>query len=178
VRIEERPVNEHAIVDGEVGYLKNPFDHCDNRPLSDWIAKHNRYGDLEAEEYLRERFGEGYPASLPARLWGAQAERKRWLKLRVWNRLPLLLRPFLFFFRNYLLKGGFLDGREGFIYHVLWSFWVRFLIDVKIIERQRRQGWVQRLRPTAYERQDDNCFQEFQRYGLRPAKRDTVSSRR
>ena len=144
VRIEERPINEHAIVNGEVGYLRNPFDHCDHRPLSAWIAKHDRYAEMEAEEYLRERFGEGYQVSLPARLWGAQAERKRWLKLRLWNRLPLLLRPFLFFFRNYLLKGGFLDGREGFIYHVLWSFWVRFLIDVKITERQRQQGWLRR----------------------------------
>ena len=142
VRIEERPMNEHAILDGQAGYLQNPFDHCDNRPLSRWIAKHNRYADFEAEEYLRERFGEGYRDSIPARLWGTQAERKRWIKLHVWNRLPLLLRPFLLFFRNYFLKGGFLDGPQGFAYHVLWSFWVRFVIDVKILKRQRRRGSV------------------------------------
>jgi glycosyltransferase involved in cell wall biosynthesis len=141
-RYEERPMNEHAILDGEAGYLQNPFDHCDNRPLSDWIAKHDRYADLEAEEYLRERFGHGYQDSIRPCLWGTQAQRKRWIKLDVWNRLPLLLRPFLFFFWNYILKGGFLDGREGFIYHVLWSFWVRFLIDVKILERRRWRGSV------------------------------------
>jgi len=142
VRIEERPMNEHAMLDGEAGYLQNPFDHSDNRPLSRWIAKHDHYADLEADEYLRERFGEGYRDSIPARFWGTQAERKRWIKLRVWNRLPLLVRPWLFFFRNYFLKGGFLDGPQGFAYHVLWSFWVRFLIDVKILERQRRRGSV------------------------------------
>jgi glycosyltransferase involved in cell wall biosynthesis len=142
VRIEERPMNEHAILDGEAGYLQNPFDHCDNRLLSRWIAKHDHYADLEADEYLRERFGRGYRDSIPARFWGTQAERKRWIKLRVWNRLPLLVRPWLFFFRNYFLKGGFLDGPQGFAYHVLWSFWVRFLIDVKILERQRRQDSV------------------------------------
>lgn len=140
VRYEERPMNEHAILDGEAGYLRNPFDHCDNRPLSHWIAKHDRYAELEAEEYLRERFGEGYQDSIPARFWGAQAQRKRWIKLHLWNRLPLLFRPFLFFLRNYVVKGGFLDGREGFIYHVLWSFWVRLLIDVKILEMRRRVG--------------------------------------
>jgi glycosyltransferase involved in cell wall biosynthesis len=139
-RYEERPMNEHVIFDGEPGYLQNPFDHCDNRSLSHWIAKHDRYADLEAEEYLRERFGHGYQDSIPTRFWGKQPERKRWIKLHVWNRLPLFLRPFIFFFRNYILKGGFLDGREGFVYHVLWSFWVRFLIDVKILERQRRRG--------------------------------------
>jgi glycosyltransferase involved in cell wall biosynthesis len=137
VRFEERPMNEHVILDGKAGYLKNPFDHRDNRSLSDWIVKHNRYAGLEAEEYLRETSGEGYRDSIAARFWGTQAQRKRWIKLRLWNRFPLLLRPFFFFFRNYVLKGGFLDGRPGFIYHVLWSFWYQFLISVRIIERQR-----------------------------------------
>jgi glycosyltransferase involved in cell wall biosynthesis len=139
-RIEDRPLNEHAILEGESGYLSQPFDHQDQRPLSDWISKHNRYADLEAEEFLREELQGGYASSIQVRFWGKQAERKRWIKLKVWNRLPLLVRPFLFFFRNYFLKAGFLDGRPGFIYHVLWSFWVRFLIDAKIIELRKRQG--------------------------------------
>jgi glycosyltransferase involved in cell wall biosynthesis len=136
-RFEERPMNEHVILAGTAGYLECPFDHRDQRPLSDWIAKHNRYADLEAEEYLREKSGEGYARSIPARFWGRQAERKRWLKLHIWNRLPLLLRPFLFFLRNYFWKGGFLDGKPGFIYHLLWSFWYPLLISAKILERQK-----------------------------------------
>jgi glycosyltransferase involved in cell wall biosynthesis len=135
-RVEERPLNEHVILEGAAGYLTHPFEHRDQRPLSGWISKHNRYADLEAEEYLREKYQGGFESSIRPSLSGSQAERKRWTKLRVWNRLPLLVRPFLFFFRNYFLKGGFLDGREGFMYHILWSFWVRFLIDVKIVERQ------------------------------------------
>src|SRR5438132_20702 len=54
-----------------------------------------------------------------------------------------LLRPFMFFAGNYFGKGGFLDGRAGFIYHVLWSFWARFLTDVKILERQLAGGGPQ-----------------------------------
>jgi glycosyltransferase involved in cell wall biosynthesis len=135
VRFEERPVNEHAVVHGPTGRLQNSFDHCDNRPLSDWIAKHNVYSKLEAEEYLQETLRIGYTTAIAPRLWGSQAERKRWIKLRVWNRLPLLLRPFLFFFRSYVLKRGFLDGQAGFVYHVLWGFYHQFLISAKIIER-------------------------------------------
>jgi len=135
VRFEERPVNEHAILRGAAGRLQSPFDHCDNRPLADWIAKHNRYSDLEAEEYLQERLRSGYSAALAPRWWGSQAERKRWIKLRVWNRLPLLARPFLFFCRNYIVKRGFLDGRPGLIYHVLWSFWYPFVVSSKAIEK-------------------------------------------
>ncbi len=138
VRFEERPLNEHAILNGTAGQLQNRFEHCDNRPLSDWIAKHNRYSDLETEEYLQETFGRGFQTAIGARLWGTQAERKRWIKLHLWNQCPLLLRPFLFFCRNYFLKGGFLDRRAGFIYHVLWSFWYQFLISAKIIERNQR----------------------------------------
>jgi hypothetical protein len=98
------------------------------------------YSDLESAEYLRETAGGTNQDSIQARFWGKQAERKRWIKLHVWNRFPLLLRPFLLFFRNYILKGGFLDGKPGFIYHVLWSFWYPFLIDAKILEMQRGPG--------------------------------------
>jgi glycosyltransferase involved in cell wall biosynthesis len=139
-RFENRPLNEHVVLEGNSGYLSQPFDHENRQPLSDWISKHNRYADLEAEEFLQEKLHGGYRGTIKVRFWGKQAERKRWIKLKVWNRLPLLVRPFLFFFRSYFLKAGFLDGRQGFIYHVLWSFWVRFLIDVKIIERQSCQG--------------------------------------
>jgi glycosyltransferase involved in cell wall biosynthesis len=136
-RFEERPVNEHFVLEGKTGYLSQPLDHQDRRPLSDWISKHNRYAELEAEEFHQEESRGGYQGTIEVRFWGKQAERKRWIKLRVWNRLPLLLRPFLFFFRNYFLKGGFLDGVPGFIYHVLWSFWYPFLVSAKIIERRR-----------------------------------------
>lgn len=138
-RFGRHGISEHMILNGRAGYLQCPFDHCDNRPLSHWIAKHDRYADLEAEEYLRERFGYGYQDSIPARFWGKQPERKRWIKLHVWNRTPLLLRPFLLFLRTYILKAGFLDAKAGFIYHVLWSFWYPFLISVKIAEKQGRE---------------------------------------
>ncbi|MBZ5668197.1 MAG: glycosyltransferase family 2 protein [Acidobacteriia bacterium] len=136
-RVENRPLNEHVVPEGSSGYLSQPFDHQDRRPLSDWISKHNHYADLETEQFLQESIQGGYQDSIEVRLWGNQPERKRWIKLKVWNRLPLLLRPFLFFFRNYFLKGGFLDGGPGFIYHVLWSFWYQFLVSAKIIERRK-----------------------------------------
>lgn len=139
-RVENRPLNEHVILEGNPGYLSQPFDHQDLRPLSHWVAKHNGYADLEAEDYLRGRFQRGYQDSIPTRSWGEQAERKRWIKLHAWSRLPLLLRPFLLFFRSYFAKGGFLDGKPGFIYHMLWSFWYPFVIDAKILEMQTGVG--------------------------------------
>ena len=136
-RFDNRPMNERVILTGKHGYLQNPFDHKDQRSLSEWIARHNRYADLEAEEYLQETSGSGYPDAIPARFWASQPERKRWIKLHIWNRLPLLIRPFLFFFRSYVLRAGFLDGKPGFVYHVLWSFWYPFLVSAKIMEKSK-----------------------------------------
>jgi glycosyltransferase involved in cell wall biosynthesis len=132
-RFEERPFNEHVILEGPAGYLKNPLHHVDLRPISTWVAKHNLYADLQAEEYWGDR-DRRFPVSLQPSLSGSPVQKKRWLRLRLWNRLPLLLRPFLYFLLNYVFRGGFLDGRPGFIYHVLWSFWFPFLVDVKILE--------------------------------------------
>ena len=36
---------------------------------------------------------------------------------------------------------GFLDGKEGFIWHFLQGFWYRFLVDAKIYEIKKRFGW-------------------------------------
>lgn len=138
VRFEERPLSEYAVAAAPIGYIREPFDHLDNRPLSHWIKKHNRYADLRVEESLSERRRE-YRTLRQPRLFGSQAERKRWLRMHIWDRLPLFVRPFLFFFRSYFLKLGFLDGLPGFVYHVLLSFWFPFLIDAKMIERQMRE---------------------------------------
>jgi hypothetical protein len=48
--------------------------------------------------------------------------------------LPLFVRPCLYVFYRYVLRLGFLDGREGFIFHVLQGFWYRLLVDINISE--------------------------------------------
>ena len=130
-RWEARSVNEHLVVDGKVGYLNSDIIHEDHRSVSEWIVKHNVYAELEA----RERFAL-YPrdGQLPARLFGTQAERKRWLRGKVWNHLPPLLRPLLYFTYRFLVRGGFLDGTRAFSYHVLQALWYPMLIDIKYME--------------------------------------------
>jgi hypothetical protein len=38
---------------------------------------------------------------------------------------------------RYFLRLGFLDGREGLIFHFLQGFWFRFLVDAMIYEESR-----------------------------------------
>lgn len=147
-RCEDRAVNEHLIVDGATGRLRNDFLHEDRKGVTDWITKHNGYATREALEIFNTREALNYQ-EIDARLFGAQGERRRWLRLKVWNRLPPLIRPFFYFFYRYVLRGGFLDGRAGFIFHFLHALWYPMLIDVKYLElksirasKNRRQGNV------------------------------------
>lgn len=132
-RCEERSVNEHLVVQGEVGYIDADFIHEDRNGLARWVAKHKAYADREAEELLTRR----KPGGIAPDPFGSQAERKRWLRERVWNRMPPLARPFAYFGYRYLLRGGFLDGTAGLTYHVLQGLWFPLLIDLKYLERKR-----------------------------------------
>jgi hypothetical protein len=53
-------------------------------------------------------------------------------------RLPLFYRAFLYWFYRYFLRLGFLDGKEGLIYHFLQAFWYRFLVDAKLYELRKQ----------------------------------------
>jgi hypothetical protein len=106
--------------------------HEDRKSISDWIAKHNRYATLEALELLKV---EDSSQEIPASFWRAtQVERKQWLRYRVWNRMPPLLRPVLYFVYRLILCGGFLDGPRALIYHFLQALWFPLLIDIKYLE--------------------------------------------
>lgn len=144
VRCEERGVNEHLIVEGPVGRLEHDFIHEDRKGLAEWIAKHVRYARREAEELLNRRQGKGQ-REIAARLFGTQAERKRWLRYHLYERLPPLVRPLAFWTYRYFLRGGFLDGREAFLYHFLQALWFPLLIDAYYLElrRQRRASSVE-----------------------------------
>lgn len=135
-RCEDRAVNEHLIVEGPVGRLHNDFIHDDKKGVTEWTAKHNGYAAREALELLNAHPSPGY-RGIDARLFGSQAQRKRWLRYKVWNRLPPLVRPFIYFFYRYVLMGGFLDGKEAFIYHFLHALWYPMLIDIKYLELRR-----------------------------------------
>jgi glycosyltransferase involved in cell wall biosynthesis len=137
-RCEDRAVNEHLIVQGKIGKLRNDFIHEDRKGVTDWIAKHNSYATREARELLNTRSAPGYE-EIDARLFGSQEQRGRWLRYQIWNRLPPLIRPFFYGFYRYVLAGGFLDGKQGFTYHFLHAFWYRLLIDIKYLELKKHR---------------------------------------
>ncbi len=100
--------------------------------ISFWIAKHNRYSDLTAQEEV-ERLGNLRNQTVQPKFWGSPDERIAWLK-KMWWKMPLGLRPFLYFTYRLFFRLGILDGSNGILFHFLQGFWFRLIVDVKIKE--------------------------------------------
>lgn len=84
-------IHAHVRIDGTTGRVPARPELCirhfDNPTVAQRINKINRYSDNEVEKRLGRRYGTA----------------------------ALLLRPGWFFIKNFLLKGGFRDGRRGII---------------------------------------------------------------
>jgi glycosyltransferase involved in cell wall biosynthesis len=133
---EPRDLDEHMIlrrgtaIQCELDIIDDPlFD------ISTWIEKHNRYSTLEARSSDREENQTG--SSIKPALFGALPQRARWFKLKIFYRLPLFVRPLLYFCYRYVLRLGFLDGTIGFLFHFMHGLWYRVLVDAKIMEARR-----------------------------------------
>ncbi|MEO8053130.1 MAG: glycosyltransferase family 2 protein [Acidobacteriota bacterium] len=108
--------------------------------ISFFIEKHNKFAsELAAEEVKRE--GGGLPYLVKPSFFGNPDQRTLWLKL-VWRHFPLYVRPFLMFVYRYLIRLGFLDGKEGFIFYFLQTFWFRLLVDIRLEEMRAEQRIV------------------------------------
>ena len=68
---------------------------------------------------------------------GAHSASIRRKKLK-YIRLPLFWRAFFFFILRYIFRLGFLDGKEGFLWHFLQGFWYRALADAKVFEIKKQ----------------------------------------
>ncbi|WP_256007274.1 glycosyltransferase family 2 protein [Pedobacter deserti] len=97
-----------------------------------WIEKHNRYSDLLAESNSSNQ--SLYQAE--SRIFGNPNERNAWCK-KIWADLPLLVRPFLYYFYRLIFRLGILDGIRGNIFHFLQAFWFRLIVDIKILESRK-----------------------------------------
>ncbi len=109
-----------------VGHIHIPYDHYNfSKGLEDWFAKHNRYSSEEAKlarTMRRSPLSECYSAD--------PMIRKRALK-SWFVRMPF--RPWIKFLYLYLVSGGFLDGKPGWIYCRM-QFVYEEMIAIKIAE--------------------------------------------
>lgn len=123
----EGGVWEHFGNGHRIGKIAVPYDHhANSKGFSDWLERHRRYSDWDSEKIV-EFLGTGNAASLAT---------SRKLRLRLWAARLWPLRPIARFFHMYVLRGGWLEGKESLVFCLLYAFY-EFMIVVKIAERLR-----------------------------------------
>ena len=112
-RYNANRVHEEIITEGvKLGELKNKFEHFTFRNFDHFVAKQQRYATWSAEDYADKTGPVTY--------------------------FHLFLKPVFRFFKHFILKKGFLDGKVGFVISAVAS-WSVFLRYVKIIENRRQK---------------------------------------
>jgi glycosyltransferase involved in cell wall biosynthesis len=133
-RCEDRWMDEHILVDGDTVDLSGEIIDDNLNSLTWWTEKHNAYASREVVDLLNLEYGFMPYKMVAGDLPVHQTTIKRWLKDQVYARLPGGLRAFAYFLYRYVIRLGFLDGKEGTAFHVLQGFWYRYLVDVKLYE--------------------------------------------
>ncbi len=133
VRYVNRGHAETQEVDGRLADLAHDLIDENLKGLDAWFARQNRYATREAEHELAQ-------ASRPfdrAGLLSRDALRRRAALKRIAASLPF--RPQAYFLYSYLLRLGFLDGRDGFVFCMMKAEYQRMIV-IKKYDMKRREA--------------------------------------
>jgi len=132
-RAEDRLKDEHMVLlKGRNSFLRHDIAEHNQKDLFEWTIRQNVYSSREAAALLQHK------DEIAPKLFGTPEARRRWLKHRVYLRFPPFVRAFCYFLFRYIFQLGFLDGKEGLIFHFLQGCWHPFLVDAKLYEARRR----------------------------------------
>jgi glycosyltransferase involved in cell wall biosynthesis len=135
-RIEQRWMDEHMLLDhGRTVTFQGGFSDVNLNDLTFFTDKHNKYATREAVDVINQKRGLfARDVELTSEQTAKKAAVTRFIKERIYNRIPFQISALGYFLYRYIFQLGFLDGREGAIYHVLQGFWYRYLVGAKILE--------------------------------------------
>lgn len=138
-RIEDRWMDEHIILSGgrTVTFDGGFADH-NLKDLTFFTDKHNKYATREAIDIINQRHCLFHrDLDLVAEGGSRQAAMTRWVKEKIYNRLPYLISAPAYFLYRLVFRFGFLDGKEGIVYHCLQGLWYRLLVGAKVDQLER-----------------------------------------
>ncbi|MGG1486484.1 glycosyltransferase family 2 protein [Peribacillus castrilensis] len=132
-RIEDRKRDAHTILSkGSSASLNERFLHHDFKDINSFISKYNWYATREMQDYIAYKQGNSGDIKTDKKI---QSTRKK--KFGLYYKAPMFIRAWLWFIYNYIFRLGFLDGKEGFIFHYFECYWYRYLVDAKIYEYEK-----------------------------------------
>lgn len=135
--IEQKWMDEHIVIsEGTIIDFTGHFRNENLSNLATFSQKHIGYATREAVDYLSLKYGFLEKTIRQGRL-NDQSSAKNIMKKYFYYRLPIFWGPIVYFLYRYVIRLGFMDGTEGFVYHVLQGFWYRFLVAARIVELER-----------------------------------------
>ena len=127
---EDRWMDEHIVVSGKIIHEDLTIIDDNKMGFEFWLNKHIGYAKREAIEMLFINYGlTNKNSELKNNL---PTSKKRNIKEKYYSKLPLFLRPTLYFLYRYFVRIGFLDGKIGFLFHFFHAFWYRMVVDLFI----------------------------------------------
>ena len=113
-RYAQKHVHAEVECSGKVGRLNNKLIHYTFKDFDHFLEKMHRYAKWSAKDHLEKTKSVGL--------------------------FHLLLKPLFRFFKHYILQGGILDGRVGFIISVLmsWGVLLRYLYILELQSLQKK----------------------------------------
>lgn len=138
---EVRLMDEHIqLLDGHAIEFDNEFADDNLNNLSWWAQKHIGYAIREAVDLLDIELDlTNAGKSDENKQISEQAHKKRMMKHK-YARKPLFWRSFAYFCYRYFFKMGFLEGKEGFLWHFMQGWWYRTMVDAKVFEIKKACG--------------------------------------
>ncbi|KAA5543826.1 glycosyltransferase family 2 protein [Roseiconus nitratireducens] len=118
-------------VKGTVGTIRSPFiHHAFSRGMDDWWMRHVRYAAREAERE-GDRLRDASPLAFLSLDAGERRRGLRAIARQIPGRGPLR------FIYQYVLRGGFLDGRQGFLFCRMMACY-ESMISIRKLDRPAR----------------------------------------
>ena len=111
-RYPDALMDERILVDGKVEDFDGAFYDDNLNGLKWWKEKHRGYAKREAKQAIQG---------------SSQDSRKK-----AYYKLPRYVRAVMYSFGRYFLKGGFLDGKAGWMWNFWQGFWYRWIVDREI----------------------------------------------
>ena len=136
-RYENRGHGETQMVDGQVGELEHDLVDENLRGIEAWFARQNRYSSEEARLEEALAVEDRAAADLAAIVFKRDPLERRAAAKRLFARLPG--RGAWYFAYSYLLRGGFLEGRDGLALCLMRSIYQE-MIAIKRHDLRRRRG--------------------------------------
>ena len=117
LRFDDNEINEHMLCSSNnIGRLSENFIDYNLKTTKQWFQKHLMYAKMESNRFYYKK----------------ETQRKR----IIWNKFPLIIRPFLLLFYRLILKMSILDGLYIIQYHFYHDFIYRMIIDIMILKKK------------------------------------------